>query len=344
LLAPQRALFVARVLHSHATLIFGTNKLQLVLLLTQLTFSSRHFYNDLKPYICLFQDCTFGSTRYGTRSAWIEHIRHVHGQVWRCCFGCIEVFGSREGFEKHMHLEHSPHFRLEELTGLANMCEKHVLTDDATRCPICKEFTGNIRSRYRHIARHLENLALLSMRPPGEATRGPEPSENAVISNTRGLSHPDSYSDYKGSYFSGEDTVSTIATSRGEEGPEIHAMAPELETHMNIHKRNTDLLHNSARLALLTPAHPSELSPPIQTSLEETTRDRATDQWSDVAAEAPPEPSCAICGRHDVIDCPHEGERLELALQQAQDRWAGVLRIRYVHYASKISHGLSRPS
>ncbi|KAM0697744.1 hypothetical protein Q7P36_002598 [Cladosporium allicinum] len=44
--------------------------------------------------------------------------------------------------------------------------------------------------------------------------------------------------------------------------------------------------------------------------------------------QAPPEPSCAICGRAELVNCPHEGERLQLALQQAQDRWSGVLRIR----------------
>lgn len=48
------------------------------------------------------------------------------------------------------------------------------------------------------------------------------------------------------------------------------------------------------------------------------------------ALQAPPEPGCAICGREDVNDCPHERERLQLALQQAEDRWMGVHFMRQV--------------
>ena len=42
----------------------------------------------------------------------------------------------------------------------------------------------------------------------------------------------------------------------------------------------------------------------------------------------PLEPSCAICGAPPYPECPHEGESLQRALQQAQDRWMGVQRIR----------------
>lgn len=42
----------------------------------------------------------------------------------------------------------------------------------------------------------------------------------------------------------------------------------------------------------------------------------------------PLDPSCAICGRPPYPECPHEGESLQRALQQAQDRWTGVQRIR----------------
>ncbi|KAM0718799.1 hypothetical protein Q7P37_005870 [Cladosporium fusiforme] len=40
------------------------------------------------------------------------------------------------------------------------------------------------------------------------------------------------------------------------------------------------------------------------------------------------DPRCAICGAPPFPECPHEGERLQLALQQAQERWAGVETIR----------------
>ncbi|WPG99959.1 Hypothetical protein R9X50_00278200 [Acrodontium crateriforme] len=38
--------------------------------------------------------------------------------------------------------------------------------------------------------------------------------------------------------------------------------------------------------------------------------------------------SCAICGAPPYPECPHEGQRLELALTQAMDRWAGLASLR----------------
>lgn len=41
------------------------------------------------------------------------------------------------------------------------------------------------------------------------------------------------------------------------------------------------------------------------------------------------EANCAICGAPPNPECPHEGQRLELALEQAMQRWEGLQRIRY---------------
>lgn len=41
------------------------------------------------------------------------------------------------------------------------------------------------------------------------------------------------------------------------------------------------------------------------------------------------EANCAICGGPPFPECPHERQRLVLALSQAMDRWSGVQRIRY---------------
>jgi hypothetical protein len=46
------------------------------------------------------------------------------------------------------------------------------------------------------------------------------------------------------------------------------------------------------------------------------------------------EANCAICGAPPYPECPHEGQRLELAMNQAQQRWAGTQAIRYALTAS----------
>ncbi|TKA34214.1 hypothetical protein B0A50_00194 [Salinomyces thailandicus] len=40
------------------------------------------------------------------------------------------------------------------------------------------------------------------------------------------------------------------------------------------------------------------------------------------------DPSCAICGAPPFPECPHESQRLELALDQAQQRWEKMRSIR----------------
>ncbi|KAF2725930.1 hypothetical protein K431DRAFT_280663 [Polychaeton citri CBS 116435] len=47
-----------------------------------------------------------------------------------------------------------------------------------------------------------------------------------------------------------------------------------------------------------------------------------------MGAPADIEAACAICGFNGYPECPHEGQRLELAMDQALERWAGVQDIR----------------
>lgn len=49
-----------------------------------------------------------------------------------------------------------------------------------------------------------------------------------------------------------------------------------------------------------------------------------------MSATQVPEANCAICGAPPFPECPHEGERLELALNQAWDRWIWTETIRCV--------------
>lgn len=46
-------------------------------------------------------------------------------------------------------------------------------------------------------------------------------------------------------------------------------------------------------------------------------------------------PRYAICAGPD--GCPHEGERLMLAVQQAQDRWIGAKRLEYGSHLSIVT-------
>lgn len=50
------------------------------------------------------------------------------------------------------------------------------------------------------------------------------------------------------------------------------------------------------------------------------------------AASPDIEASCAICGAPPYPECPHEGQRLQMAMDQALERWTGVQQIRYAAF------------
>jgi len=106
------------------------------------------------------------------------------------------MLGSRDGFYQHIKTAHSVDLGPQELLGLAAMCEKHILTDDGPRCPLCQELAGTSRARYRHIARHLEKLAVFSLMPPGSTFKGNAPPTNPEVATNAqlaswGLRDPD---------------------------------------------------------------------------------------------------------------------------------------------------------
>lgn len=61
----------------------------------------KHLYLDLRPYICLYQRCSYNSTAFLSRELWIDHIGLDHGLApdWQSqqCPLCLEQTGSGKG-------------------------------------------------------------------------------------------------------------------------------------------------------------------------------------------------------------------------------------------------------
>lgn len=130
-----------------------------------LTSIRAHYLEDLQPYLCLHDGCSSQDIRYSTIDEWTSHICTSHGQVFRCIFGCNKPFHARSTFEEHMVDEHCAQFTSQELPTLAELCMKHTLATSATQCPCCGETTESSDHLYRHLAKHLEDIALLSLMP-----------------------------------------------------------------------------------------------------------------------------------------------------------------------------------
>jgi hypothetical protein len=61
--------------------------------------------------------------------------------------------------------EHRGQFAIQELPTLAELCTKHTLETNKTQCPCCGESTDDSDYFYRHLAKHLQDIATLSLMP-----------------------------------------------------------------------------------------------------------------------------------------------------------------------------------
>jgi hypothetical protein len=61
--------------------------------------------------------------------------------------------------------EHRGQFTSQELPTLAELCTKHTLETNTRQCPCCGETTDDSDYFYRHLAKHLGDIATLSLMP-----------------------------------------------------------------------------------------------------------------------------------------------------------------------------------
>ncbi len=83
----------------------------------------RHVFSDLQPYVCTEIICTTPDKLYATRHAWLHHLKTVH--------------------------------RREESSRTVAGSQQETHT-----CAVCGDFQSTEKGRDRHVARHLQELAL----------------------------------------------------------------------------------------------------------------------------------------------------------------------------------------
>ncbi|KAL8697515.1 MAG: hypothetical protein Q9224_002275, partial [Gallowayella concinna] len=101
---------------------------------------NRHVFNDLQPYICIEKSCTTPDKLYTTRHEWVHHQRTIHPYE-------------------------TPTQTLKEHR------ESHV-------CALCKEKQDTSERYERHVARHLQELALFIL--PRNDDESDEDERNAL--------------------------------------------------------------------------------------------------------------------------------------------------------------------
>jgi hypothetical protein len=130
-----------------------------------------HVTQDLRPYICVFEDCQSAEELYVSSDEWLEHMRQAHAQRRWVCTLCDRMnsrtFDDVEGFQKHMREteDHAELFTEQQLPILCKMSMR-LMPLELTCCPLCKwsqAQTADGMSLQDHIAEHIHSFALRSL-------------------------------------------------------------------------------------------------------------------------------------------------------------------------------------
>jgi hypothetical protein len=133
---------------------------------------------DLAPYVCLFDDCKNPQECFQTFSDWTAHIQNEHVPLHWDCVAPIhdtESFDDADLYMEHMRRFHHGTFADSQLPVLAQMSAR-AESRLFTICPLCNHLpkdlaqkTSNLEVRenqtalQKHIAQHLQSLALVSL-------------------------------------------------------------------------------------------------------------------------------------------------------------------------------------
>ncbi|KAK7972204.1 serine/threonine protein kinase [Apiospora saccharicola] len=149
-----------------------------------------HVFMELRPFLCLVEDCRVPNRTYVAREDWERHMISAHSYtawicpVLRCSSSSArQAFSREQELVKHLRTEH-PRFpppslchdhRDETNSTMAKKrpwvveeaikrCEYRIVSPHLYRCPLCREPLETLERYLGHVGDHLETIALLSVR------------------------------------------------------------------------------------------------------------------------------------------------------------------------------------
>ncbi|CVK89853.1 uncharacterized protein FMAN_04008 [Fusarium mangiferae] len=135
----------------------------------------KHFYQDLRPYLCLEEDCSTPHYRYARRRDWMSHLLREHWTIYICPFGCDLRFTSRNECREHLRDQHSYDMapaEIEDLVQLSTFNETEIPRN--LYCALCKMRLEDVEEFRSHVDEHQRELALFAM-PRRSRRKYPKP-------------------------------------------------------------------------------------------------------------------------------------------------------------------------
>ena len=140
-------------------------------------FRRKHVFQDLKPYVCTFEECDLKI--FADRSTWFSHELQAHYIEWCCPFCTHSPLQSLQSFEDHLQNRHAQKFIKEQLSALGATCQQSVEKISPHACPFCDEWFVKLKDAnpdlagemlvvtltqfQHHVGTHMEQLALFAL-------------------------------------------------------------------------------------------------------------------------------------------------------------------------------------
>ncbi|KAI5816702.1 hypothetical protein BZA77DRAFT_311673 [Pyronema omphalodes] len=124
----------------------------------------KHVFEDLRPYVCTFKDCTTASHLFSNRHDWFNHENDTHRREW-FCNKCTEAFTSADNFRVHLKSNHAEIISHDQdpdqqLDIYIDRAERPIQSEQP--CPLCDKKL-NPRQLQSHLGRHMQQISLFSL-------------------------------------------------------------------------------------------------------------------------------------------------------------------------------------
>ncbi|KAH7003037.1 hypothetical protein EDB82DRAFT_3888 [Fusarium venenatum] len=123
----------------------------------------QHVFGDLRPYICVFSNCTNSNIDFGRLHNWQLHFSKYHWRSWSCPFECQQPLSSAEELSSHIKDQHFPSGTEGEIKLVTTLGEKPASEDTSGHCLLCGHSVTGLEKYIKHVGRHLEQLALFAL-------------------------------------------------------------------------------------------------------------------------------------------------------------------------------------
>ncbi|KAI1820532.1 hypothetical protein F4861DRAFT_54298 [Xylaria intraflava] len=147
----------------------------------------KHVLRDLRPYVCLAEDCTSAGRQYDCYREWMNHMSQKHWKSWACPYRC--GFDSTTETDLRQHITsihgHKTEMALDAMIARSGRT-RTISPSSPVECPLCQDVLKSVQQYQRHVGRHQVDLAVFALPKIEDEEEGPdEANEKGKTASTR---------------------------------------------------------------------------------------------------------------------------------------------------------------